>query len=142
MDILRKLLLGLVLFSFPLGELARYSFNNGISFTLADVLTIALFLLFLSLYATKKVSLSGKLKKPFFLFTFFAAISLLFNIFSYTQNQFIISSLYLLRWIILGSLYFSTLQLNRQNKEKLLLAMLIAGWIFTFFGYVQYFFLQ
>lgn len=134
MAILEKLISGLIVIALPLGEVARFTFNE-VAITLLDavVATTVLFWIFF-----KKRIPHSELKKPILIFASVLFISLIVNIPRLNTSELLVSSLYLLRWIFYALLFFVVLdlQLSKQKIEK---AMTIGGAILVVIGYILYF---
>ena len=139
MGILKTLFILILIISFPLAEIARVNFNNGISFTLNDLFVAGILIVWLFLLITKKIKFTGKLKKPIMVFVFVGVISLIVNLFNFSLQQISIGSLYLVRWFMYSTVYFSAVSLNDDFKKKLPTLMLISGVIIASLGYFQYF---
>lgn len=133
MGLLEKLIFGTIVIALPLGEVARFSFNE-VTVSLLDVgiaLTVIIWLLL------KRKIFDPKLSKPIFVFAFLLLLSLLVNIPRLNTSQLLISSLYLIRWIFYGLIYFIILDFKR--FKEISNAMVIGGAIIVFLGFVQYF---
>lgn len=139
MVILKALFFLILILSFPLGEIARFSLGNGISFNLNDVLIFGISLVWVFLLINKKVQFKADLKNPIFLFTGVAIVSLALNILNYKITEVLISSLYILRWVLLSVVYFSFLSLPSKFRKGAPLLMILSGTFFALVGYVQYF---
>lgn len=134
MDLLKKFLIGTLVIAFPLGEVARISFNE-IAVTLLDIAVAVTFLLW---FIQKKRKSQAKLSKPIFIFIGTLLLSLLVNLNRLTSFESMASFLYLLRFIFYAGLYFIVLDLL-QFKKVLIKSMLIGGGILILGGYIQYF---
>lgn len=135
---------------FPFGQLTRgpfYLFKSPeINLYLTD---IVLFCLLFFWFVWRKCILKKRyqlprLAKPIFLFLLIALSSLLINFRNYSGREILVSGLYLVRWILYGSLYFiiSDLKtkfkyLNRQNITRFLI---VIGVVYAIFGLLQYWF--
>ncbi|MCL4354091.1 O-antigen ligase family protein [Patescibacteria group bacterium] len=140
MDLLKKLFILLLIVAFPLGEIARFSFNNGISFTANDVVVFVIFLYwgYKVFFGRKKIK--GNLRQAFLIFLVLAFSSLLLNVVRYPANQVLIAFLYLVRWAIYSSIYFSVVALSKETKGYIKKLMYISGLLVALIGYVQFFF--
>jgi len=107
MGILEKLILGLIVIALPLGEVARFSFNE-IAITLLDVGIVAAVLFWIFL---KRRIPRSDLKKPIIIFVFVLFSSLLINTFRLKINELLISSFYLIRYLFYALLFFVVLDL-------------------------------
>lgn len=134
MGILEKLILGLIVITLPLGEIARFSFNE-VAITLLDVGTVAVVLFWIFL---KRRIPHSDLKKPIIIFVFVLFTSLIINIPRLRTSELLVSSLYLIRYFFYALLFFTVLDLG-SIKKKIEKAMLISGAVLVAGGYVQYF---
>lgn len=140
MAIIKFLSLFLILI-FPLGELSRFEFKNGINFTLNDITVVILFIVwFISNLKKKKKTIKCLLLKPITLFITIALISLIVNMKSLNQFELTVSFFYLLRWILYSSIYFVISGFDFYFKQKIIHLMVFVGVIFVIGGYIQYFF--
>ncbi len=134
MDLLRKLILGLIVVALPLGEVARFSFNE-VAITLMDIGTALTVLSWIFL----KIKIShSDLKKPILIFTGVLTLSLFVNIPRLNANELLVSSSYLIRWIFYTLLFFAVSDLSSFRK-KINKAMLIGGAVVIVGGFAQYF---
>lgn len=126
----------ILLFTFSLGEIARIQLSNGIAIKALDV--AVLFVALLVLHSRKKLA-RPRLAKPILIFSSIAAFSLLINFSNLKTNEFTISLLYLVRWIVYAGVYFAVLNLDTNFKKKIPNFLLTAGGVILFLGYAQYF---
>ncbi len=140
MDILKKLFTLLLIIAFPLGEIAKFSFDNGISFTANDVAVFTVFLYWGYRVLLGKNKLKGKLRKPFLIFSVLASVSLLLNVPKYPVNQILVAFLYLVRWVVYSSIYFSAVNFSKEVKKYIKQLMYVSGLLIALIGYGQYFF--
>lgn len=138
---LLKILFTVFLLSFPLTEVGRIQFDNGIAFTLNDLL-LGLLVSYWTIYRFLIVKKTGNfvLNKPIFIFVFIAGLSLVVNFFNLTFNNFLIASLYLVRFIGYLSLYFIVKEFQPTFKSKIPYLLLSSGLLVLILGYIQYFF--
>lgn len=128
---------------FPLGELGRFNVNNEISTTVNDVLVfsiVAVWLVWLILKNRLDEIPKRKLTKPIFIFILIAFVSLLFNINSLNPQEFLVSFLYLLRFISYSGIYFIITGFDKSFKRKILALMFFSGMLIVLGGFIQYFF--
>ena len=135
MDLL-KILVPLFFVSFSLGEIARIQFPNSITVGLFDISVVSLS--FYILAKTRKSKFT--LKIPIILFILISLFSLGINFRRYELDQFLIGSLYLLRWIAYTGVYFSATSLSDKGKKYTLRFMMLSGIFIVFFGYLQFLF--
>lgn len=134
MGILEKLIFGILVIALPLGEVARISLNE-VAVTLLDVgVAVAVFIWFI----LKRKTQSSHLNKPILIFALTLLLSLIANVSRLETSELIVSSLYLLRWILYSLLFFVVLDLS-SLKKKIEKAMTIGGGILVFIGFIQYF---
>lgn len=139
--VLLKIVFILLLFIFPLGEIFRIDFGNGIVVKPMDIgvsLLIVLWLLF-------KLKKRQVVKQKFILFPMliFAAIggfSLLINFSYLSLNQFFSSSMYLIRWIFYAGIFFVVSDFDLDFKKRIVKILIIVGSLIVGLGYLQYFF--
>ncbi len=125
----------ILLFIFPLGEIARIQFQNGAAIMATDV-AVALFVL-VSVF--RKKFITARLTKPVLVFVFVATISLIISLANLKPAEGFISALYLLRWVAYAGVYFSVVSLGEGFKKKIPAMLVAMGAIIAGFGFVQYF---
>lgn len=125
---LTKLLIALLLISFPLGQLVRWEFLGS------QVVLRPNDLIAMILGGIGFLKISGPLKKPLFLWYLAMILSLAVNIFSYTPTQLLISASYIVRFILYSGLYFVFKDFKLNKKYFVYICLVIAA-----FGFVQYF---
>ena len=130
----------LLFIALPLGEVSRVTLGLTISFTLVDIAVAVGSVVWLGNQLFLKKRPVSFQSKTFILLTVIFVVSLLFNIATLTLPQLLTASLYIVRWIIFGSLFFMVKSLPVVIKKKLSTTLLIAGGLLTLGGYVQYFF--
>lgn len=104
-----KYFIYLLLFIFPLGQLARFNlFEGDVTIHLNDLIVGLTFLawFFQSPKSRIKFIRQSKLYKPIAFFCFFITASLAANYTKLTLHELLVSSLYGLRWITFAGLYF------------------------------------
>lgn len=139
---LLKYIIYLLLIVFPILEIGKISFSNGVSLSINDALVGIIFVFFLTLLVFKKINLKGQLKSPIFLFFIAGFFSLVINLFNFNLSQIMVSSLYLLRWISYSFIYFSIIQSSKKTKKKISNLLFVSGLVVLFFGFIQYVFYQ
>lgn len=130
-------LISLLIISVIPGEIIRFDTQN-LGFVLSDILAGIVFVYILfKLIRNKKLS-SSKLFVPGLLFIASLSLSLIFSPLNLTKDQFIISSLYLIRWIFYFSIYLSFVYLKKDFLNGFFSKiLLIAISFFLFLGYFQ-----
>src|SRR5581483_7927504 len=106
MDLL-KLLFTFSLLAFPLGEVARFQFGNGIAVTLNDVLILLTAVVWIILKRNRK----APILKPFLFFVFTLLLSLLVNFRALTIMEMAISFLYLVRFVAYSLFFYFFMRL-------------------------------
>lgn len=143
MGLLKVFFIIFILFLFPLGEIARYQFDNGISITAIDIGTILLITIWLIaniINKRKKQIFKFSLTKPIFLFAAACILSLVVNVSNLKSWELFVSSLYFLRWVMYACIYFIVSGFDKKFKIKVLVLMIISGLLILGGGYIQYFF--
>lgn len=136
---LLKVIFAIFIILFPLGEVARIQFLNGVAFTVNDFLLLLLILCWIVLNYSKKLNFKNNLlTKPIFIFLIVALMSLLINFANLTFNQFLFSLLYLVRFAAYASLYFIVKKFDTKFKIKISYLMLISGFNVVLLGFIQY----
>lgn len=138
MSLINKLFV-LAVFLFPFGELIRVSLGRNAVIKPLDVGVALLFLFWLSFKLLNKQKIkSKKILYPVFLFSLSAFFSLILNSFNLLLNEFLISFLYLLRWVTYTSLFFVVLDFSDKFKKNVSNLLLVLGSVVVFLGYIQY----
>lgn len=136
-----KILFSLFILSFPAAEIGRLQFSNGIAVTINDILLILLVTYFFTFKIFKQNKWKNYfLKKPILIFIVVALLSLLVNFFNYTLSNFLVSSLYLFRFVLYVCLYFIVIEFNNDYKKKIPLLLFASGSVVIILGYIQYLF--
>lgn len=135
-----KILFILLLIIFPLAEIGRVQFSNGVAVSLNDMV------LFLTIIAwlTYKIVSKTKFKKPILYkeiaaFSIIAFVALLFNFNKLNTESIFISFLYLVRWVFYALLYFIVLDFDIKFKNLIMKFLFISGFITVIAGYMQFF---
>ncbi|GDX61915.1 hypothetical protein LBMAG33_2250 [Candidatus Levyibacteriota bacterium] len=129
-----KIFIFILFLIYPSGEVLRFNVYPNVSLTVNDI-CVGLFVFVLIMFNNLK---NLPFKNNIYLFIGVCILSLLYNFERFTFTQIFISSLYILRWIIYFNLFFIFFNLKDYKfTEKL---MIFSGFIFTIFGYIQYFF--
>lgn len=139
---LLKILLVILFLIFATGEIFRFQLGDNIAVSLMDV-TVGFIVLFWITRLLKQKKLDSifksSLAKPIFIFAGLGFISLLLGSTKLNQKEFIVSFLYLLRWISYALIYFVVKDFDSKFKKKILIFMIIAGSIILAAGYLQFF---
>jgi O-antigen ligase len=138
---LLKILLILLILIFPIAEIGRIQFSNGVAISLNDIFLIGLIATWvIYIFRNKKKVGKGKLFKPIATFSAIALVSLLLNLLNLSFVHFLISFLYLARWASYALIYFIIKDFDAKFKLKISYAMLLSGSIVVLLGFIQYFF--
>ncbi len=133
---LLNVLLPILLVVFSFGELLRFRIFQSVSIGPLDLVIFLVFVIWFFRYREGKY----KLLKPIVIFSGLALLSLIINVTNYTQNQLLISSLYLLRWILYSSVYFVFRDIGKAKSKKIQNLITLSGIVVLIVGFVQYFF--
>lgn len=136
-----KIIFTLLILSFPIAEIGRYQFSNGIAFSVNDVFLAALIISWGTYHLLNKNKIKKDiLTKPILVFICVAFISLVLNIPHLSASNFLVSFLYLLRWTMYASIFFIVREFDKKFKNKIPYLMLFSGAMVVLGGYIQYFF--
>ena len=141
-----KLLILLLLISFPLGHLARIEITSGVALYVHDIVAASMLLAVFIDSVKKRTLPSGRLTVPILMFFLVATLSLLMGVNTVEPRQAVIGGLYLVRWIAHAGVYFYLLKYLRIHKDLTFLrrtytlreALLISGLVLATFGLTQY----
>lgn len=128
----------LTLVLFPFGELIRISLGNDIILKPLDVsvgLTTISYVIYL---LTNKKELKGKLYIPGLSFIGIATLSLIYNSFSLSPNEFLTSFSYLARWVLYFGIYFVSASFDQKFKHLAFKFLMGAGIGILLLGFIQY----
>jgi len=138
MSILKGLLILLLIF-FPFGELIRFSLGNNIILKPLDIIS-ALTLIISSFLYLKNKEWRRSLKWYFFFFPLIGLFSLVINSYWLKPTEFLVSFLYLLRWVSYMSIFFAVIQTGKEFRNKIISLLFIDGGLVVLIGFSQYFF--
>ncbi|MEK6882722.1 MAG: O-antigen ligase family protein, partial [Nanoarchaeota archaeon] len=140
MDILKKIFT-IVLLLFPLGEIVRLDFGNGIVVKPLDIALSLLFGLSIIFKFRKKEEIKQKyIFTPVIIFAAIGGISLLLNSSNLSINQLLVSGMYLIRWVVYAGIFFSVSGFDRDFKKRNSNLLLVVGFTIVGLGYFQYIF--
>lgn len=140
--VILKLLIIILILLFPIGELGRINIYNEVAITINGILVALVAFVWLAwLILRNKISqvLSKNLSKPILIFVFIAFLSLIINYRSLNFSEFIVSFLYLVRFVSYASIYFIVSGFDLKFKKKILVLLVISGSLIAFGGFAQYF---
>ncbi len=137
---LLEIIFTVLILLFPIGEIVRIDILSGAVATVNDLFVGIVVVIWLIRHLEK----SGKFKRSnlgtaIFIFAGIGFLSLLFNSVSLNGQQFLVSILYLLRWIFYALIYFVVLELRGTFRKKIPSLLTSAGLIILIGGFVQYF---
>ncbi len=137
-DKVAKILLYGLLVTFPLGMLVRFKVANNIYITPQDIIVFFLFILsIVSFIRMRRNFMTDKFMLFQGLFLFTGLISLIVNAFLYKDINFLVSILYLLRYVIYLSLFNISNLFEKKGFERKILVF--SGSTFLMLGFLQFF---
>lgn len=129
-----------VILLIPLGEILRIDLGNEIYLKPLDFFAVITAIVFLfTRIIQKKKLVHSKIEQSFLYFAAFSIFALLINSSRLSQAEFITSFLYWLRFVCIGSIYFSVKIIEKKVRGKIPLFLYISGSAFLLIGLVQYF---
>src|SRR6266403_2464701 len=120
---LQKILIFFILSLFPFGELLRFDVGNNIGLKPLDVIVVLCAICFF--FVRKKKQNNNK--SLIMLFPALGLFSLILNLTWLSHNQFLVSFLYIIRWISYALLFFVVSQFDKNFKRKILTFLFIDG---------------
>jgi len=140
MSLIRKIFI-FTLLLFPLGEIIRIDFGNGLTIRPLDIGMGILFFswIILKLFKRQKI-VQSNIFLPVILFALAGLFSLIISNLTLSLSEWFISFAYLLRWIIYVSILFIINDFNKEFKKKILNILIAIGTIIVGLGYIQYFY--
>src|SRR3990167_11512368 len=123
------------------GQLVRIPiFGQEGNFTLSDILVLILAIVFLFYLFFNRIAIvmPKKLVLPIAIFSLFAAYSTVFALNQFSPKEILISSLFLIRFLLYFSITIITLNVVKREKiEKWINIFLATGMTLVFLGFVQ-----
>lgn len=138
MGILNYLLI-LLLIIFPIVELGKIQ-TGSVSFSVNDIAFFITASLWVVLDFNKIKKTNFKLLRPILLFSAIGLFSLVVNFVNLTLNEFFVSFLYLVRWILYSSIYFILVTRDREFIKKFKYLLIVPICTVLIVGLVQFFF--
>lgn len=141
MKIIKLLFLALIILM-PLGEITRIDIGNNTVIKINDIvlfLTVFSYAIYYFLNKNKDKS-KNNLSKPILIFSIIGLVSLLINFSNLKINEFFVSILYLIRWLLYAGIYFVVSSFDYNFKKRIPIYLMISSLIVLFLGYFQYFF--
>lgn len=137
---LLKVIFFLFVILFPIAEVGRIQFANGVAVSINDIILSVLIVVWLGLHLYKKKKINaGLLARPIVLFSLVAIVSLALNLLNLKFDALLISFSYLLRWVAYASLYFVVKEFDAKFKAKTSYVLLFSGFLVVLLGFIQYF---
>ena len=128
----------ILLLLFPLGQIARLEFQNGVAVTLNDIAVGVVVLVFLFANRSKQ-RFKKSLTIPINIFAVIGLVSLVVNIRVLNISEFIVSLLYGIRWILYAGIFFVVSEFDPKFKKIITKVMIFIGSLVVIGGYLQYF---
>lgn len=140
MNILKTIFI-LVLFVFPFGEIIRIDFGDGIVLKPIDIgVSVLVFMWLVSKLAKRQKFKQSYIFIPMSFFVLIGFFSLILNSLNLSQDQFIASLMYLLRWGAYAGIYFVVSDFDKNFRKKISSLLIVIGSLVVGLGYMQYFF--
>jgi len=140
MGILKRIFI-LVLFLFSFGEIIRISLGNGIVVKPIDIgVCFLVFMWFVSKLLKRQKFRQQYVFVPMMLFVLTGFFSLIISDLHLSINEFIISFLYLFRWVVYAGIFFVVYDFDKKFKINISKLLLVTGSLVVGLGYLQYFF--
>jgi len=136
MGILNYLLI-LLLIIFPITELGKIQ-SGSISVSVNDIFFLITASLWIVLDFKKIKKTNFMLLKPIVLFSAIGLFSLAINFVNLTLNEFFVSMLYLVRWILYSSIYFILLTRDREFIKKFKYLLIVPICTVLILGIIQF----
>jgi len=138
-NLISNILLFCLICTLPFGELLRFQFNNGIALSAIDIVLGNILVFTIVRTVKNRNYLSLQLLQPIVLFAGVCIASLLINSPFLTPFHVFVSSLYIIRWVSLASVYFFIAHLEKKMKNRIPYFMTASGFFVVIFGFMQYF---
>lgn len=137
-----KFIFVIFLGALSLGEIIRFDLGNNIFIKPVDIVITILLLAWIvhNFENLGKIIKTDSLFSPIKCVIIIMCISIMLNFKNFSSNEIIVGLSYIVRWIFYASLYFVVKSFPPKLKGKILYLLLIIGGLFTFFGFIQYFF--
>lgn len=124
----------LLYFFFFCGELFRISVFSAVTVNPIDI-TVAVIATYWVFRIKKKKNYF--LLKPILIFVLLALLSLIININNFNNSQILVSSLYLVRWLLYASLYFVVRDIGRDMNKYFVNFSTVTGGLLIVVGLLQ-----
>lgn len=133
--VLLKYLFPLFFITFAFAEVLKI---RVLTFAAIGVVDLIL-LLIVAIWLIKSKKNKYELKKPLIIFISLAIFSLVINLLRFSQNEMIVSSLYLVRFVFYSLIYFVIIDSFKVVGKRIPLFMTVSGVLIIIFGFLQYF---
>lgn len=136
-----ELLFSLFILSLPIGEIGRFQFGS-VSFSINDIIlsVMVLYWIMKRFNSFSKKDFQKKLLKPTTIFVFIGLFSLLLNLKFLNQTSFIVSFLYLVRFVLYFLIYLIIFDLSKNFRNKILYFLSVSAITIMAAGFVQFIF--
>lgn len=139
-----RLLVYSYLVLFPFGQLLRIppqsKSYSEIHLYLTDIVVFCAGLLLIACYSFLRTQINWVgIVKPVLFFFFIGLFSLLISPLSLNTREYLVSSLYMIRWIFYAGLFFAVLNQSDEFKNKIKYFLPLVGFVCAILGIIQYF---
>ncbi|MDE2025634.1 MAG: O-antigen ligase family protein [Patescibacteria group bacterium] len=124
---------------FPLGEVTRYQFNNGVAISLFDIVAVINLLTVTFILIKQKTLLSFTLTKPLGIFVFLCVVSLVVNAFVLPPASLVVAAMYIIRFLAYVSFYPTVYFISPNMRKRTPIYIVIAGIFVGIMGITQFF---
>lgn len=140
MNFLKALFIFLLL-TIPFAQVGRLQLGSGVAITINDIAVAIIAIVWFGRTISKKKlkNLNSALSKPIFIFIIVAFSSLIINIPNLKPFELLVSSLYLIRWVLYACLFFVVASFDSKFKTKIAYLLMMASFILVLLGFIQYF---
>lgn len=138
MGILNILFITLLIVFYPLEEITRIPIGDA-AVSFIDLAVALIVMVYLVRKFLNKNKIEGLLIRPIVVFALILILSLILNLHKLSLPQFIVSSLYLLRWIAYASMYLVVKDMDLFLKKNIPYFLLASGGLVLVGGFLQYF---
>lgn len=136
-----KLLLYILLITFPIGVIIRINLIPSAYIYPVDIVLFIIFVSSIIGYSRNHILLfNNPIFKPLLLFLIIALVTLIINLKYLNLEYFVVSFLYLLRFLVYSNLLFVLKMFDQTFLKKYLLFVSFSGFAFVVFGILQYIF--
>lgn len=133
----------ILIVSFILGQLGRIELGAGLAINISDIIlamTLVVWLIEEILIKRNYNIFVNELTKPLCLFISICLLSLLANFSNIQLYEFILSSLYLVRWVAYVFVFFIVYSFDQKTKLSIIKFLVLSQLLFIVLGFIQYFF--